>query len=203
MTTQSLRWIWGVIVFLTLLLSGSAGADQDRKFDGVTKDFFTAGEDPETERYLTLVEHAHTDRVMLWVRQDQINNAFADCKYTLDRFSNHPRGLILLESVAKLMQAPTLPTTYYEKALADFPQYPVTHAQFGHYLIEIGRADEGIAKLKRAIEMDSKLKPAYVWLAEGYYKKGDHEQARLAARKARALGYTGEFPGDLQSSSAR
>ncbi|MEQ1846397.1 MAG: hypothetical protein ABL983_12595, partial [Nitrospira sp.] len=93
--------------------------------------------------------------------------------------------------------------TYYEKALAEFPQYAVTHAQFGHYLIEIGKAEEGIAKLKRAIEMDSKLKPAYVWLAEGYYTKGEHEQARQAAKKARALGYTGEFPGDLQLPSTR
>jgi len=203
MILKNWRWIWSGILLFILLLPSMAKADQERKFDGVAKDFFTASEDPETERYLTLVEHAHIDRVMLWVRQDLINNAFSECKYTLDRFPNHPRGLILLENVAKLMQAPTLPTTYYEKALAEFPQYAVTHAQFGHYLIEIGKAEEGIAKLKRAIEMDSKLKPAYVWLAEGYYAKGDYEQARQAAKKARALGYTGEFPGDLQSSSTR
>ncbi len=193
----------GGVALFTLLLSSPAGADQDRKFDGAATDFFTAGEDPETERYLTLVEHAHTDRVLLWVRQDQINNALAECKYTLDRFPNHPRGLILLESVSKLLQAPTLPTIYYEKALKEFPQYPLTYAQFGRYLIEIGSTDEGIVKLRRAIEMDPKLKPAYVWIAEGYYKKGDREQARLAARKARALGYAGEFPGDLQPSSAQ
>lgn len=203
MTTRSARWASVIIILSTLLLSGQAGADQDRKFDGTAKDFFTASEDAETERYLTLVEHAHTDRVMLWVRQDLINNAFAECKYTLDRFPNHPRGLILLESVAKLMQAPTLPTTYYEKAIAEFPQYPVTRAQFGRYLVELGKIDEGIAKLKRAVEMDSKLKPAYVWLAEAYYKKGDYEQARQAAKKAKSLGYTGEFPGDLQTSTAR
>ena len=203
MKIKNAQWIWGALILLALLFSSPAGADQDRRFDGVGKDFFTAGEDPETVRYLTLVEHAHTDRVMLWVRQDQINNALSECKYTLDRFPNHPRGLILLESVAKLMQAPTLPTPYYEKALAEFPQYPLTHAQFGHYLVEIGKVDEGIKKLKRAIEMDSKLKPAYVWLAEVYYQKMDYEQARHAAKKAKALGYTGELPGDLQSSSAR
>ena len=198
-----LYWITVVVFGCLILNPDSADADRQRKFDGDPEDFFTAYEYPATEERLRLLNHAHTDRIMEWVRNGELQYALADCKYVLDRFPNHPRGLVSLESVGKIMEFPAIAIPYYEKALSLFPQHAITHAQFGRYLIEIGKADEGIAKLKRAIEMDSNLKPAYVWLAEGYYKKGDHEQARLAARKAKALGYTGEFPADLQSSSAR
>jgi Tfp pilus assembly protein PilF len=159
----------------------------------IVSDYFTAEEDPEVLRDLRLIDGDHTNRVLRWIRTQRINMAIADLKFTLDRFPNHPRALLLFEAVARVGQVPQLPLPYYEKALELFPQYALTHAQYGKYLAEIGKVEEGLAQLNKAVEIDPDFVVTYVWLVEVYSRQGELDLARQASQRARELGYQGEM----------
>lgn len=162
---------------------------------GYAADYFTARGDPATQEYLRLVEFAHTSKVMDWILQKRMNNALSDIKYTLERFPNHPKGLQLISSFAHLTKDPALPIPYFDNALRLYPQYALTRAQYGSYLVDIGRLNAGIAELKQALEMDSNLAVGHAWLAKAYAKSGNQSLARQAAEQARSLGYRGEIAG--------
>jgi len=152
-------------------------------------DYFTADQDPGIQTYLRIVDANHTEKVLGWVQQGRIGNAIDDLKYTLDRFPNHPKALMLMGSVAKITKKIPLAIAYYEKAIKLFPEYALTQAQYGAYLVDIGNTQAGIGKLKKAIEMDPKLAQAHAWLAKAYYKSGNPELGRQEAGQAAALGY--------------
>jgi tetratricopeptide (TPR) repeat protein len=105
-------------------------------------------------------------------RAGRFSNVLADLNYTLDKFPNHPKALLLLGSVARLIKSPALPIPYFEKAIQLYPQYALTHAQYGAYMTEIGSVEVGIGKLKKAIEIDPNLSLAHTWLAKAYSQKG-------------------------------
>ena len=73
----------------------------------------------------------HLNKVTGWIQQGRIGNAVDDLIYVLDRFPNQPRALQLLPLVASLSKNQGLAVTYFEKALRQFPQYALTHAQYG------------------------------------------------------------------------
>jgi predicted Zn-dependent protease len=170
---------------------------------GGEHDYFTAGRDPGLQHYLSLVEAVHTNKVVDWIQKHRLSEAIADLKYTLDRFPNHPKGLLLMGSVAGLMGNPASALSYYERAIRLFPQHALTHAQYGAYLVEIGRTDTGIARLQQAIERDPRSAPAYGWLAKAYAKAGKPELAQQAAARARELGFRGNPLGSAQSRPAQ
>ncbi len=154
----------------------------------INQDYFIAGQYKELRENLEIVERIHlNERVMndLWVGRA---SGIADLNYTLDKFANHPKALMLLGIGARIRKTPLLPIAYYERALRLYPQYALTHAQYGGYLAEIGQINEGIAKLQRAIEMDPKLALAYEWLSKAYTKIGNLEMAGKTAEKAKELG---------------
>jgi Tfp pilus assembly protein PilF len=158
-------------------------------------DYFTTLQADDTSRgYLNIVTMAHTDKIVEWIRQGRLDNAVLDVRYTLDRFPNHPKGLQMAGIVAQLTKKPSLAVYYFERALKLYPQYAITHTQYGAYLVGIGETDAGIARLKEAVEIDPKLPAAYVLLAKAYNKNGNLELARQAAEKAKELGYKGEVP---------
>jgi predicted Zn-dependent protease len=159
-------------------------------------DYFTADRDG-VGQYMRSVESAHVRTVPESISNGRMNNAMADLKYTLDRFPNHPHALQMIGTVARMMKNTALAVTYYEKAITQFPQYALTRAQFGLYLVAIGNVDGGISMLKESIEMDPKQPAGYAGLAHAYAKKGDTEQAGDAARKARDLGFKGQLPPGL------
>jgi tetratricopeptide (TPR) repeat protein len=157
-------------------------------------DYFVADHDPSTKHYLFLVDNAHTNKVLSSIRADRLENAMDDLNYTLNKFVNHPKALMLLGMVARLSRKPSLPLPYYEKAIGLYPQYAFTYAQYGNYLVEMGNLAGGVQRLKQAVELDPTLVAAYVWLARAYSRNGDAELAQGAADKARALGYRGQIP---------
>ena len=159
----------------------------------IVSDYFTAHEDFEVFRDLNLIDGDHTDKVLRWIRNSRIDMAIADIKFTLARFPNHPRALLLMESVARVSKVPHLPLPYYEHALEVFPQYAVTYGQYGRYLAEIGEVDEGIKQLNTAVEIDPDYAATYVWLAEVYSKTGQTNLAKQAAVRARELGYQNQI----------
>jgi tetratricopeptide (TPR) repeat protein len=137
---------------------------------------------------LKLVEGAHLNkRVMNDILAGRYSG-IGDLKYTLDKFPNHPKALMLLGMGARLIKDPLLATTYYQKTLRLYPQHAFTHAQYGAYLADIGQVEEGISRLQKAIEIDPKLAVAYAWLSNAYAKIGNREMARQSAEKAKELG---------------
>lgn len=168
-------------------------------YAGDHRDYYTAGQDPASDRYLQLTEQHHLDKVLGLLREGDYKYAIRQIDWTLDRYSNHPRALLLIETVAALAKVPELPLPYYKVALDDYPQYALTHAQYGRYLGEIGRASEGLAHLKRAVALDAELPAPHVWLAEAYVKTGQPELAVKEMQTAKKLGYQGEWPAEVNA----
>ncbi|HXH11222.1 MAG TPA: tetratricopeptide repeat protein [Alphaproteobacteria bacterium] len=192
-----------VMTLLNLLFLVVWGGSVAYAHHGAPHDYFTAGQDPGAQQYLSLVETAHTNKAVDWMRKGRLGDAIADLKYTLERFPNHPKGLLLMGVVGGLSSNPALALPYYERALRLFPQYALTHAQYGAYLVELGRTDAGIAKLQHAVEMNPRSAPAYGWLAKAYAKAGKRELAQQAAARARELGFRGDPLGRLQRHPAK
>jgi Tfp pilus assembly protein PilF len=157
----------------------------------INMDYFTASNDSETTHLLHLVEIAHTNRVLPQISKNDYGGALSDIKYTLNRFPNHPRGLLLMALYAKLTKSYGLVILYYEKAIRLYPQHALTHAQYGAYLVTMGNVDNGIKRLEQAVQMNPEIMFAHVWLAAAYQKSGNMELNRQSESKARALGYTG------------
>lgn len=156
-------------------------------------DYFQASDDPNLYELLMNVERNHLGK-KFWKYYGgrelrELKYALGDLQYTLNIFPNHPQALLLVESIGKMTKVPSIAVPYYERALLLFPQYAVTHAQYGKYLRDIGELDKGITELKEAIKLDPELALAHGWLAEAYFKKGNQDLGRIAAERARALGY--------------
>jgi tetratricopeptide (TPR) repeat protein len=159
-------------------------------------DYFTAERDGVKD-YLNNMTINHLKKVPGWIQQGRIGNAVDDLKYVLDRFPNNPQALQLLGMVARLAKNQALAIVYFERAIKQFPQYAITHAQYGLYLVSNGNIDEGLERFNQSIAIDPKLPAGHAGLAHAYAKKGDLTKAREAADKARELGFTGQLPAGL------
>jgi tetratricopeptide (TPR) repeat protein len=159
------------------------------------QDYFTA--DKSGGSYLSIVEKNHVRTIPDWIKMGRLNDAIGDIKYTLDRFPNHPVSLQQLSMVAQMTKNIALGASYFERAVALFPQYALTRAQYGLFLVSTNNIDAAIENLNQSIEMDPKLPAGYAGLAHAYAKKGNMEQARAAAQKARELGFKGKLPNGL------
>jgi len=159
----------------------------------INQDYFVAKQSKETIQLLQLVDTYHTNNILPLIGKGEYGGALNDIKYTLNRFPNHPMGLILMALYARLTKGYALAPPYYDKAIRLYPQHALTHAQYGAYSVTTGSVDEGIKKLGLALEMDPQLVFAHVWLAAVYYKTGNVERARESEAKARDLGYSGKI----------
>jgi len=159
------------------------------------QDYFTA--DRTYGSYLTILESAHVNNIPALINRGQLNGALGDIRYTLDRIPNHPVSLQQLSMVAQLTKNTALATSYFERAVSLYPQYALTRAQYGLFLVSTNNVDAGIEKLNQSIEIESKLAAGYAGLAHAYTKKGNMTKAREAAAKARELGFTGKLPDGL------
>lgn len=169
----------------------------------INQDYFAAHRSFEWRKFLNLVERFHLkhENVLSEIRKGSFKRPIFDLEYTLERFPNHPIALQLIGSIARLTNTPELALYHYKKALSLYPQYALTRAQYGEYLIASGNIEAGIAELKEAIKMDPKLAQAYIWLAKAYYRKGDTELGRQAANQAKELGYKGDIVGETKRAS--
>jgi predicted Zn-dependent protease len=160
-------------------------------------DYFDASTDRIVKQRLQAVERFHMNKHLFEnIANGKYKHALGDIDFTLRYFPNHPRGLQLLTTVAALTKNGALPIRYFEKAIALYPKHAITHAQYGWFFVTIGDLDNGIQKLRHAIEMDPKLTTGHVWLAQAYEKKGDLQSSRAARERAKELGYNGKLPGD-------
>jgi tetratricopeptide (TPR) repeat protein len=176
--------------------------DLDDRGEGtVNHNYFVANQNPQLQQLLAHVENnhlincPHNNRggTLADIRDQRYDYAIADMIYTLERFVNHPKALQILVVVIKLSKKRTLAVPYFEKAIALYPSYALTFAQYGAYLADIGELGRGIERLEHAIALDPKLTAAHVWLSRAYEKRGNLEQAREALQQARELGYQGKL----------
>lgn len=117
--------------------------------------------------------------------------AIKELHYVLERICNHPKALEMVGDLAIIVKDPMLGVFYYKRAIMLYPQYAITHYQFGSFLVSIGQLEEGIEELKQAVDIEPSLTAAHAMLSKAYARKGDVEHARMAEEEARKLGYKG------------
>lgn len=183
--------LWFFLLLQMSLMVGLAHAEGDGGGASSAIDYF-ADHDFGAKQYVQQVELGHMNKIPEWIRNGRMENALADCKYTLDRIPNHPKGLMLAQIVARLAKNPALAISYYQRAMKLYPQYALTRAQYGAYLVDQGNVKVGITELQKAVEQDPKLAFGHAQLAKAYLKTGDTELAREAAGRAKQLGYKGK-----------
>jgi len=192
-----MRALITVNVFLAIFLCSSPGYGQLNRDGGSTgtlnHDYFYPDKDAHTQWLIKDIEKYHLEPAKAHFQGGQLKDAIGDLDYLLARIVNHPEALMLLGALARLTKSPALPVPYYERALKLYPQYAVTHAQYGAYLIDVGNNKAGIAHLNKALELNPDLALAHAWLAKAYYKDGNVELARQAAAQARTFGYKGKI----------
>ena len=185
----------GVLVALVILLPPVVQAvDQIDHGQWGTANHDYWDSDPTVKALLKNVEFNHMGKHVLGNYQvGRYNDAIDNLQYTLVRFPNHPQALMLMGLMAKTTKNFTLPIEFFQKALTLYPQYAITHAQFGQYLVEIGMVGPGMERLNDAIKVDPNLSQAYAGLAVAYQKMGNKDQARTFAQRAKDLGYRGKL----------
>ena len=156
-------------------------------------DYFNGTNDPHINWLKNDQYEAHIKPLITAFGQGDLKRTRVELEYVLARFINHPQALAIAGAFAVSIKNPTWAVPYFEKALSVYPQYAVTHAQYGKYLTDIGMVDGGLERLKKAAEMDPKLVGAQVWLAAAYAKSGNADLARESAEKARSLGFKGDL----------
>jgi predicted Zn-dependent protease len=164
--------------------------------DGKDYDFFNPTNDGHVQWLITDQKKYHLDVAALRIREGDYDRAIRELQFLLNGFPNHPEGLALMSIVARMTKRSFLAISSFDRALKLFPQYAITHAQYGHFLVGIGQVEAGIKKLQQSIEKDPKLAAAYVWLAKAYAQMGKQDLAQSAASQAKELGYTGETSAD-------
>ena len=156
-------------------------------------DYFNPTNDAHMKWLINDIETHHLKPAVASFAAGDLQKAKVDLDYLLARLVNHPQALAFAGLFAKATKNSLWGINNYERALRLYPQYALTHAQYGKYLSDIDRVGDGIERLKKALEMDPRLVAAQVWLAAAYLKSGNADLARQAAEQARSLGFKGDL----------
>lgn len=188
------RSVFILFLFACFVIAGSARAQIDHGATGTANhDYFMREANPQLKWLINDIETYHLKPALRNYAEGNIKQAMSDIDYVLVRIVNHPQALSLAIVLSKAAKNSAWANRYFQHALNLYPQYALTYAQYGKYLLEISQAEVAIEKLKKAVEIDPKLTAGYVWLAEAYLKSGNASLAREAADKARSLGYRGSL----------
>jgi tetratricopeptide (TPR) repeat protein len=181
-----MRRLIGKSIIILAIIAVSLSAKKSDAQAVTPRDYF----DPKNKATLVVVETRHLGKDSFWVEFESRRYYYAllELKFVLRWFPNHPKALELMGLIAKLQNQPHMAIPYYEKAVGLYPQYAITHAQYGNYLVDTGQAEKGIIRLQRALQINPKLAVAYYWLWDAYTKIGNPEMARQIAEKAKELG---------------
>jgi tetratricopeptide (TPR) repeat protein len=82
---------------------------------------------------------------------------------------------------------------FFQRAIARGPDIAGTYVVYGIYLLRVGRPNDGIENLKRAIEIDPDSMNAHYNIALAYLDAKQYQLANEHAQKAYALG--AQLPG--------
>lgn len=188
--------VFYVVLFFPSLMGAQESPRPERNIAGtlINQDYFTANSYPSVKQLLILVEafHVNTKSIKVNFREGHYDPVIGDMKYTLEKFPNHPKALLMLSSLAILTKSIALPIPFYEKALKLYPQYALTHAQYGKYLADIGRVSAGIAHLQEALSIEPSLSVAQKWLASIRAKSGAKKPTQQSSEQSRSSSSEGE-----------
>ncbi len=181
------------LIFLAGLANAQNGIDHGPT-GTLNLDYFNGAKDPHITWLVKDQDHYHTKPLIGAFGEGDLRRVKVELEWILARFINHPQALFIAAAYSIRTKNPTWAVPHFQRALSIYPQYALTHAQYGKYLTDIGAIDQGIEQLKKAAEMDPNLVAVHVWLAAAYAKSGNADRAREAAEKARSLGHKGEIP---------
>jgi predicted Zn-dependent protease len=201
-----MRWILcRCVVALIILIATSVrsqDAIDDRGEGTVNHNYFAAAQSKILYDLLRNIEINHIDRcphqrfqggAMQDIAQGKYNLAREDLIYMLERFVNHPRVLQIGMMLANVSRDRAWLFERFEYAIQWYPNYAMTHAQYGLFLVESGNLAAGIERLETATKMEPNLVAGHVWLSQAYSKKGNTDLAQQSAERARKLGYQGKL----------
>lgn len=198
-TSSSRRWILkvvGLCFMAAQALCLPARAQETIGGEKLYNDYFAKDRD---NGLLAMVEkyHLNPETSTFWklFRGKEYGYAIKDMEFILRYYSNHPKALSLLCSLSGLLKQNAHPIGFFQKAISQYPQHALTHAQFGSYLATINQIQPGIDQLREAIKLDPKLAIAHAWLAEALLKDGKRDLAKESLKTARQLGFTGSVEG--------
>lgn len=148
-------------------------------------DYFLRDVNPHVKNDIFQRERYHMGK-SFWtaVREGRLQPALDDLDFVLRYIPNHPKALTIVGFISRSGGNPTIANLYYQRALRRYPHRALTHAQYGAYLADIGKVNEGVARLQKAIVIDPNLVSAHLWLARVYARAGKKELARQAAQRA-------------------
>ena len=181
-----------LIILQVIFVNAQDGIDHG-SFGTLNLDYFNPTNDGHMKWLINDIEKNHLKPAIGSFAAGDLPKARMDLDYLLARLVNHPQALAFAGLFAKATKNSLWGINHYERAIRLYPQYALTHAQYGKYLVDIDRVDDGIERLKKAVERDPNLVAAQVWLAVAYLKSGNAELARQAAEQARSLGYKGDI----------
>ena len=151
-------------------------------------DYFLKDTDPYVKNDVFQRERYHMGQE--WreaLRNGKLQRALGDLDFVLRYVPNHPKALALVALISRVGGNPVVANLYFQRALQKFPQRALTHAQYGKFLVEVGKANEGIVRLEKAISMDPNLAIAHLWLARMYARAGKSDLANQEAQRAKEL----------------
>ena len=167
-----------LLAFYWICLVGVRASGQEPSGGG---DYF----DPAKRQLLVQLKRYHLDAAIKDMNDRKLNIAQAEIDFVLKWVPNHVEGLLVNEEIAKAKGAPELALGRYVRALEMYPDHAITHAQFGAYLLELGRVDAAIDSLTTAVRLDPSLGMAHRYLATAYRQKGDLDRAASEEAEAR------------------
>lgn len=166
------------LIGVALAIATSAGSPPvfaqgivwDRSMEGDSVkvwDYFARDRSAGAEEWVRTVEYNHLAENNFWreYREGHFGEARGDLQYVLRFVPNHPRALYLIAFDPNLTQKPSSIVQYFERALRSFP-HAYTYAQYGRYMVSIGRKNVGIVLLDLAIRTDPDLTVARAWREE-------------------------------------
>ena len=152
------------------------------------KNYFLKDSHRATRQQISNVNKHHLKKALRHLASQKPARAIPELNFTLRYVPNHPKALQLMGLVGKLTNRTKMAEQYFAQAIRVFPQYALTHAQYGKFLVDIGRFEEGIEELEKAQSIQPDLKTVFVWLSEAYQKNGDVDKAKMAEERVKELG---------------
>lgn len=108
----------------------------------------------------------YVQRANLLAKLNRLNDAMRDLHFALDIKPNAPRALYYLGCVYALIGDDALALDYYQKALANDPDFDEVYESKAQLLAKLGQRDAALEAIDKAIQCAS-ANPAYYHISKG------------------------------------
>lgn len=170
-----------LIPIVAFVAFSARSAPQDR----LNNDYYT---NPDRGMLYT-VEKYHLYPGEEKMREKHYFAAYADFRFILGYFPNHPNALLLMAEVCEAWKSPKCDVDeFFDRAVARNPNIPATFVIVGIHQERTKRFAAAIESFKRALAINPNSLNANYNIALAYLDSGQYELANEHAQKAYALG---------------